>query len=293
MIDSIDIPEQEYFNKIKINVEDIDESDNPNTITIQIPENPTLNQQNVLENIDVETSNLITYNQNDFDYGTTINIDLSKYRNYNIINQSNQWRTITTNNVQLTLADLFINYNPTANQLFSPNNTLTIQIPETMSIPKLTLYNIRTHNYYSSSSAYFTVLNKKVYKTTQNDSSLTLQATPYYAAGNNGGVIIALVFTKIFTNNYIIDFVAAYHTSDSSITRTLTNLPKGSYIIQSITNTTIPITDTTNEFYKTISIEDLNDSSEFVVFNEDSNNAKSSDITIYADLSDLDDYVTN
>lgn len=286
MITDIDNPQQTYFNKIKINVEDIDEEDNPNTITIQIPENPTLNQQNVLENIDVETSNLITYNENDLDYGTTINIDLSRYRNYNIISQSNQWRTITTNNVQLTLADLFINYDPTANQLFSPNNTLTIQIPETMSVPKLTLNNIKTYNYYYDSNNYFTVLNKNVYKITQNNGSLTINGTPA-KNGTADNVFVLLAFNKIFENNYIVDFLSGYNS------RNYTGFSKGSYVIQLVTTATTPATNTMDSILKTIAIEDLKDSSIYIIGSSDGSGQNTSDITIYADLSELDNYVIN
>lgn len=286
MITDIDNPQQTYFNKIKINVEDIDEEDNPNTITIQIPENPTLNQQNVLENIDVETSNLITYNENDLDYGTTINIDLSRYKNYNIISQSNQWRTITTNNTQFTLADLFINYDPSANQLFSPNNTLTIAIPETMSVPKLLLNNIKTTNYYAASNEYFTVLNKKVYKTTTNNSSITLSTTPVQISSDTQ-YVICLVFIKMFKNNYLIDSIFNYRST------TVSDLSKGSYIVQLTTSRSVPATNTTNNLAKTIAIEDLDDSSIWYTPVYELAAEKTSDMTIYADLSDFDNYVTN
>ena len=72
--------DMEYFNKIKINVDDIntDTGLDPNTITITVPQNPTLNN-GVLQNIDIENSNLITYNENNEIYGTNINLNLANY----------------------------------------------------------------------------------------------------------------------------------------------------------------------------------------------------------------------
>ena len=183
VITAIENEEIDYYNKMKINVNNIsDETLETNTVTITIPQNPTLNQNDVLENIDIETSNLITYNAYDEIYGTNINIDLSQYKNnfnYTIIDQSPNWRTITQNNVQINLADLFINYNPNDNQLFSPNNTLTIQVP-TMSIPTYNIskfyfdYHYYNHNdYYNLTTKNGNIFDPTIYNITQSNGTET------------------------------------------------------------------------------------------------------------------------
>ena len=117
-------------------------TDESNEMTISIPSDPSQLQNwnsntKTIEHIDLEESSLVTYNEDsNLNYATSVNIDLSKYKDYSIIDQSNQWRTITQTTGQLTLADLFINYDATANQVFTPNNTLTIQVSPIIQIQK-------------------------------------------------------------------------------------------------------------------------------------------------------------
>jgi hypothetical protein len=136
VITEIDIPEQDYYNKIKINVEDIDESDNPNTITIQIPETPTLNQQDILENIDVEDSELITYNENDLDYGTTINIDLSEYKKNIKTLETITNIPLQSNQTTYTISDLMTNQNADG---ITKDSTLYVNVPVTPTPPTPTI----------------------------------------------------------------------------------------------------------------------------------------------------------
>lgn len=154
------------------------------------------------------------------------------------------------------------------------------------SIPKLTLDNIKTYNYYEASNKYFTVLNKKVYKINGNDSSITLSATPVQISTDTQ-YVICLVFVKMFKNTYLIETVFNY-----TSTTTLTDLSKGSYIVQLTTSRSVPATNTVNSLAKTIAIEDLEDSSIWYIANYEVAASKSSDMTIYADLSELDNYVT-
>lgn len=134
-ITDITDPDQPWLSEIKLDTGGLVlDDDVENEITITVPPNPVLDQQTGLWEINnLDINNFVTYNEWSEPYATNINIDLSQYKNYTIIDQSNQWRPITQTNVQLRLSDLFINYNPNSNQLFTPNNTLTIQVP-TMTI---------------------------------------------------------------------------------------------------------------------------------------------------------------